>query len=83
MKNYLVWTTIITFHLKPKLKLWELHNYIIIQPAETDKAIEDLISSKVKEKYPEHGFIGEETVSADGKYIQYFKFLITGPLELC
>ncbi|XP_063693611.1 inositol monophosphatase 1-like [Bolinopsis microptera] len=36
---------------------------------ETDKAIEDLISSKVKEKYPEHGFIGEETVSADGKIV--------------
>ena len=34
--------------------------------SETDKAIEELISKSVREKYPEHGFIGEETVSANG-----------------
>lgn len=33
---------------------------------ETDKAVEDLIMSKLGQKYPSHKFIGEETVSAGG-----------------
>ncbi|XP_060553321.1 inositol monophosphatase 1-like [Ruditapes philippinarum] len=33
---------------------------------ETDKAVEDLIMSKLGQKFPSHKFIGEETVSAGG-----------------
>ncbi|XP_052233007.1 inositol monophosphatase 1-like isoform X1 [Dreissena polymorpha] len=33
---------------------------------ETDKAVEDLIFGRIKEKYPTHKCIGEETVSASG-----------------
>lgn len=33
---------------------------------ETDKAVEDLVINKLKQKYPSHKFIGEETVSAGG-----------------
>ena len=36
---------------------------------ETDKAIEELISRRVREKFPDHGFIGEETVADDGNQL--------------
>jgi fructose-1,6-bisphosphatase/inositol monophosphatase family enzyme len=42
---------------------------------ETDKAIEALISRRVKEQFPDHGFIGEETVSDDGKSLALSSYL--------
>ena len=40
---------------------------------ETDKAIEDLIRIRVKKQYPDHGFIGEESVDVNGEI--HFLFL--------
>ncbi|XP_071957730.1 inositol monophosphatase 1-like [Antedon mediterranea] len=37
---------------------------------ETDKAVEKLIFSTLKNKYPQHSFIGEESVS-DGEAVEY------------
>ncbi|XP_077229941.1 inositol monophosphatase family protein [Tasmannia lanceolata] len=50
------------FHLKKNVE----HKGLVDLVTETDKACEDLIFNHLKQKYPEHKFIGEETSAAFG-----------------